>query len=756
VNATFKSGAGTPIVGAVVTFATTATVGTFIPANGTAVTDSTGVASVLLYPSSTSGGASVTASSQTVLAGGTTATSVTGTVAYTATAAPAIVVSLTDPTTGAPRTSVSAGNPARVSATLRQTSGAPSIGTVVTFTTDPTLGVFSPASGTALTDSNGVASILLNAASLTATGAAIATASAQIGSGIGGAPVTSTVGYSVGAGNVTIGPVVIQTPTLSAFGTTGLSVTVSVAGVPTTTPLTVNFTSPCAAGGRAALTASATTVNGVATATYRDIGCASTDTITATVSGLSISSTGTLSVIAPSVGSIQFVSSRPTSIALRGTGGAGRQETSLVSFRVVDVAGNPVGGKTVNFSLSTAVGGITITPTSATSDPATGLVTTNVQAGSISTPVRVTASTINGTQTLSTQSDQLTISTGVPTQRGISLSLSTFNLEGGDIDGATTQVTARLTDRFSNPVPDGTVLNFTSSGGSIASTCSTTGGACTVTLSSQNFRPTNGRIAILAYAVGEESFTDTNGNGWFDNGEPFTDMPDAFVDVNENGIWDVGEPFFKFDNSQSTYSNGDGRYNGVSCNESIVGGSIAGSCSPVKGIHVRGNAAVVFSGSVATITTSVNSIDFACRTTAVPLVDKTVLITVRDARDNVMPLGTKVEFSTDIGSIGAGTSFTVPNTNACLATPVPGTPGAALGVSCPASVPRFSTAVVDNVGTFAVTIKALVSQTGAAAPFTCTPSGLSDPSNGRGSITVKVTSPSGRTTTQLIPVTYGL
>jgi len=743
VNATFRTGSGAAVSGAVVSFTTTATIGTFIPANGTAVTDSNGVASVLLYPSSASGGASVTAASQTVLPGATAATSVTASVAYTSTAAPAIVIALTDPVSGAARTSISSGNPARVTATLRQTSGAPSVGTVVTFTTDALLAVFSPANGTALTDTNGVASVLLSAASLTASGATVATASAQVGSGTGGAPAAASVGYLVGAANVSIGPVNIQTSVLSAFGTTGLSVTVFAAGVPSTTPLTVNFTSACAANGRAALTASSVTINGTASATYRDIGCGSTDTVTATVSGLALSATGTISVSAPTVGSIQFVSARPTSISLRGTGGVGRQETSLVTFRVVDIAGNPVGGRRVDFALNTTAGGITLTPVFATSDAATGIVVTNVQSGSVSTPVRVTASTLSGTQTLSTQSDQLTISTGVPSQGGFSLSVSTFNIEGGSIDGVTTQITARLTDRFSNPVPDGTTVNFIASGGSIVSSCITTAGVCSSNLTSQNFRPANGRVAILAYAIGEESFTDRNGNGWFDiapvseltdlDGNS-TDMPEAWLDVNENRVRDAIEPFIDF-NNDGVYNGGDGKFNGVSCDESASDRSVQGSCGVNKSIHVRGNTAVVFSGSVAKITADVPNVAFtACTTVAgVTTQQRTVTFTIRDTNENVMPAGTTVSFETSNGAIVNSTGARLTSTG---------------NLTVPNSAARSSESPVANgVLTFPVLIENTASASAAPGPFTCTnttPSGV---------LTATVKTPSGRTTTFSIPVT---
>jgi hypothetical protein len=46
-----------------------------------------------------------------------------------------------------------------------------------------------------------------------------------------------------------------------------------------------------------------------------------------------------------------------------------------------------------------------------------------------------------------------------------------------------------------------------------------------------------GRSSILAHAQGEESFTDANGNGIYDFGEPFVDLPEAFLDVNEDDVY---------------------------------------------------------------------------------------------------------------------------------------------------------------------------------------------------------------------------
>jgi len=51
-----------------------------------------------------------------------------------------------------------------------------------------------------------------------------------------------------------------------------------------------------------------------------------------------------------------------------------------------------------------------------------------------------------------------------------------------------------------------------------------------------------GRASVLAFAQGEESFTDTNGNGLYDEGEPFIDLTEAFVDHNEDAVFGNGDP----------------------------------------------------------------------------------------------------------------------------------------------------------------------------------------------------------------------
>ncbi len=279
----------------------------------------------------------------------------------------------------------------------------------------------------------------------------------------------------------------------------------------------------------------------------------------------------------PSSGSIQFINAEPAVISLKGTGGVGFGETSLVTFRVVDTLGVPIEGANVDFSLSTSVGGLSLSNHNASSD-SNGEVSTVVNSGTIATPIRVMAEiTLQSGQTVAIQSDLLTVTTGIPDQNSFSLSTDTFAPESWRIDGVTNTITVRLGDRFNNPVPDGTVVNFTTEGGLIDSSCQTSNSACTVTWTSQEPRPSDHRVKILAHAIGHESYFDKNGSGVFDDGDSFDDLPEAYRDDDENGNFDPNasgfisqdEKYIDYDLS-GDYTSIDGVFNGVPCLHSTL------------------------------------------------------------------------------------------------------------------------------------------------------------------------------------------
>ena len=470
---------------------------------------------------------------------------------------------------------------------------------------------------------------------------------------------TSTVQMGNGtAGAFQSGVIGISSPSLSAGGSTSVAVSlVQTGGTLYTGSATVSFNSPCIAAGRAEIrvngnaAASVTTTTGLATVTYVAKGCSGSDLITATstVGTQSLSATGTVTVAAATVGSISYVSATPTNIALKGTGSASRPELSTVVYKVLDNANGPVQGLTVNFTLDTTLGGITLTATSAVSD-SQGLVQTQVSSGTVATSVKVTATVVGVTPTISTQSSQLTITTGIPTAASFSLAVGCFNIEGWDLDGITTPVTARLGDRFQNPVPDGTAVTFTAEGGNILSQCSTTtntieGGVCAVTYRSSNPRPSNGRVTLLAKAIGEESFLDANGNGAFDNGESFTDLAEPFRDDNENGSYDLGEDFIDF-NVNGVRDPADGFFNGVLCNDT------SGRCAGPKSTGIGKQGLVILSGSNPTVTQTAGTATMGLSAA------QTLTYYVRDVNLNVMPGGTTVALTVS----GGGLAVTAPST----------------------------------------------------------------------------------------------
>ncbi|MEM7004059.1 MAG: Ig-like domain-containing protein [Pseudomonadota bacterium] len=301
------------------------------------------------------------------------------------------------------------------------------------------------------------------------------------------------------------------------------------------------------------------------------------------------------------MGSIEFVSAEPPQIALQGTGGT---ENSTVSFRVVGSTGAPIQNLEVDFSLNTGVGGLEILPVTATTD-ANGIASTVVSAGSVATSVRVTAT--ERTSNISTQSSQLVVSTGIPDLDSFSIARTVIAVEGFNFDGITSTVTVRAADAFNNPVPDGTAISFYTEGGAIDASCSTidSTGSCEVTWRSQNPRPTGdlfgggdprpGRVTVIAYAIGNESFQDQNGNGRYDDGESFTDIGEAFANENESMLagestYDIGEFFVDFD--QNTVRNtADGLYTGVLCAEGAT-------CSTQTTLTVFATATIVMSTSV--------------------------------------------------------------------------------------------------------------------------------------------------------------
>ncbi len=461
----------------------------------------------------------------------------------------------------------------------------------------------------------------------------------------------------------------ISSTTLSAGGSASLTVALQQSdGTLYTQAATITFNSTCAAQGLATITSPVTTSSGVATTTYSAKGCSGSDqiTATATVGSNSLSASGAVTVAAAAIGSIVYKSATPTIIALRGSGSTARPETSTVIFQVVGSSGGPTAGAQVGFALNTAVGGISVDQGPVTSD-ASGSVQTTVRGGTVATPVRVTATVLNTTPVISTQSNQLSVSTGVPTQNAFSLAVTCPNVEALNIDGVTVGVTARLADRFSNPVADGTAVSFRSQGGIIQPQCTTTtvateSGVCTVNWTSANPRPTvglggrQGRSTLFATAIGEEAFVDANGNGAFDPGETFTDLAERYEDDNGDGVYATSEPFYDFNNN-GVRDPADGIFNGVLCNDPA-------RCDANKSsTGISTNNLIIMSGSSPNNLAPAPGSTLATGSKANGL-SPAYIFTIADVNNNPMPAGTTVTATVQGNglSMAPPSSFTYPCT----------------------------------------------------------------------------------------------
>lgn len=439
-------------------------------------------------------------------------------------------------------TTVASAAPVTVTASVHDGSGNAISGAVVNFTVNPTIGALS--SSAALTDTSGVASVSLSPATAATSGADNVIATTTVGT----TSLTAQRGYQLSSTTAAITSFTTNIGTSSAAALPAYAqalLTANLTGVSPAAPTTLTVTSACVAAGKATISP-ATTANssGIASFAYKDTGgCGSTlasDTVTISIAGSTTSSTVQIFLTAPTANSITFTSATPNTIYLKGSGNV---ESSTVKFEVVDTDGNPLPGQAVTLNLSTFAGGLLLNqgsvPVVETSD-SNGFVSVIVNSGTVPTPVRVTAALASG---VSTVSSNLAVVTGLPSQLNFSLSEQNINIEGWNYDGVANTYTVYAADRSGNPVPDGTTVLFWAEGGQVqgSSSTSTKSGISSTTASyvSASPRPSDGRVTILAYAIGEESFVDLAGTNVYQAGDPFQDLGNVVKSKQFDGIYDA-------------------------------------------------------------------------------------------------------------------------------------------------------------------------------------------------------------------------
>jgi hypothetical protein len=549
-----------------------------------------------------------------------------------------------------------------------------------------------------------------------------------------------------------------------------------------TTPLEVQFTSACAEEStpRATIDSVVTSIGGTASATYKADGCNGIDTITATVvtGGNVATKTININVAAAQTGSIAFMGVTNQVLAIKGAGGQTLTENSELTFKLLDINGNPVGQKQIDFALSQNPGGALLDSAFQFTNNE-GLVTVNVRSGRAAGVLSVIAShqVVSGdtsqNNVISIVSNDITITTGVPDQDSFTLAVQTFNTESLNEAGVTTDLTVFAADHFNNFVPDNTAIYIASEGGAVGTIddqqftplllCRTIDGVCKAQWRSQNpipyhysiyknsvadkcdrffgqaapctlgiresqldtngnlltyldssgnpisladapsnapiDYPLGGRVSLLAYSVGEESFNDVSANGEFNQNEfdsTLQDLPEAFIDFNENGIFDGnlpapanpvnsngGEDEWYVERSgalnNGQFDSGDGIYNGLLCSDEALA---ANACTR-ETVNVRDRSELVMSGSTPYIRAvtalddcslsdgirleasdmagmcDINLIDISNST---PYSAISVTIFFSDIHNNPLPAGTTVTVTADNGVLRGLTDYTVVNT----------------------------------------------------------------------------------------------
>lgn len=431
----------------------------------------------------------------------------------------------------------------------------------------------------------------------TTTESGLATATFTAGTKSGAAAITIKCGDTVDTsititvvGQVASIEVYANPLTISVYGTSSIQAEVQDAsGNPVANGTLVYFSTDMSS---ATLTESAETYNGQAQATFTAGSGYGTASVTAESGGISNSSLE-ITVLPPTVGSIEFTSATPVQVGVKGSG---RAEVSTVVFTARDSHGNPApDGTVVDFELFGPEGGEYIDPLQTTT--ANGQAITHLQSGTVAGPVIIEAridineTPVDPSDDLTTSSIGMSIASGLPSQDHFSLALEagSRNVSGLNCYGVVSELTAFISDRFSNFIADGTAVNFYTEAGGIDPTgwTGSGNGALTVELLTEDpqprdvspaeswdcpsaysclypctpepyveasttvvtigphriHNPRDGISTILAATIGEESFNDINGNGLYDVGEPFGDIAEPYLDANDNKKYDYAEPF---------------------------------------------------------------------------------------------------------------------------------------------------------------------------------------------------------------------
>ena len=110
-------------------------------------------------------------------------------------------------------------------------------------------------------------------------------------------------------------------------------------------------------------------------------------------------------------------------------------------------------------------------------------------------------------------------------------------------------------------------------------------GTCSITWTSRvsnntGYLPADESITFTGWVIGEESYSDLNASGVFDDGDVFlNDTTGPFLDLDHSGDYSAGDQLLSPGNTNGILTAADGLYNGAGCSHSTL-------CSTTTQVYV--------------------------------------------------------------------------------------------------------------------------------------------------------------------------
>lgn len=401
---------------------------------------------------------------------------------------------------------------------------------------------FGTSNGAVLTNAEGIATTSVVPLSSTDTGSYSLSATATYDDA---SATTANYNYSLQAVDITLVNFSTGEDELESGGSTIVTLQTKDTGTNQfQNDITVNLSATCGSFEEASISSSN---QGNVSATYSSIDdngnlCEGLQTITAvTANNTSSSQSINVNIKAIEASSIVYTT---TNAVVLGAKNSGSSASSQVEFTVY-ANGVPAANQDVILDLIRSPSDFNFVSqgnrtTKTLKSDSLGRVTVNLYPGNIPGPVEIKASLSSNANTFALAKN-ISVATGRPTQNGVTLAIGKNVLADNAID--TTSISPYLTDRQGNLIPDGTVVSFVAEGGTVTPNCATVNGNCTVTFTSQNPRPANGRVSVIAYVEGDKAYSDLNGDNVYTIGidDLLDNIGHFFRDDNEDLKYNPGE-----------------------------------------------------------------------------------------------------------------------------------------------------------------------------------------------------------------------